>query len=335
MFINHDHVRTTTFTYDSLGRLTTQSLPNGQDACAGSSPQGLTYSYDAASNLTATCDAGGTTSYTYDAANENTGVATDGGSCAPGAVVQPCTTYAYNSLGEKTTVTYPSTTGVVDSRFYDGAGNPTANFVARNGTYIEAMAYSFAAGANDRTLRQMSTNYLAQVRTTYSYDQENHLVGASTGTASTSQTYAYDKDGNLSWETLGGNPTIFAYTASDALSWSEGSTYNTYSYDANGNQIGSSGSTSISYNAQNQTTSVDARHVHALPMTYTGTDSTERTSAGSTTFANSLFGVDSSTTNGVATYVTRDATGGLQSLLVGGTPLLRVHRRRRVGSGPL
>ncbi len=45
------------------------------------------------------------------------------------------------------------------------------------------------------------------------------------------------------------------------------------------------------YNSVNQTTSVTPAGGSALSMAYTGTDSTERTAAGSTTFANSIFGV--------------------------------------------
>ena len=52
-------------------------------------------------------------------------------------------------------------------------------------------------------------------------------------------------------------------------------------------------------------------------MAYTGTDSTQRTSAGSTTFATSIFGVANSKTGTTTTYFTHDSTGRLNSVIVG------------------
>jgi RHS repeat-associated protein len=54
-------------------------------------------------------------------------------------------------------------------------------------------------------------------------------------------------------------------------------------------------------------------------MAYTGTNSAQRTSAGSTTFANSIFGVAESTTGSTTTYFAHDANGTLNNIVVGGT----------------
>lgn len=92
---------------------------------------GITYGYDSASNLTSYCDAGGTVTYAYDPANRLLGVATGSGSCASGDVVQPCTQYGYNNANELTSITYPTSTGVVDTIGYDHAGDETSTVVAK------------------------------------------------------------------------------------------------------------------------------------------------------------------------------------------------------------
>jgi RHS repeat-associated protein len=212
---------------------------------------------------------------------------------------------------------------------YDHAGNQTSASVA-GAASLENLTYSYAVGTADKQLQQTAGNVTSGVTTTYAYDNHDRLSGASTGTGSTSQSYTYDLDGNLATENLGGTTKTFQYNASDALCWAmSGTSANacssaptgatTYSYDANGNQTASSAGESISYNSVNQTTSLTPAGGSALSMAYTGTDSTQRTTAGSTTYSTSIFGVAGSTTGSTTTYFTRDASGRLNSILVGST----------------
>jgi RHS repeat-associated protein len=137
-----------------------------------------------------------------------------------------------------------------------------------------------------------------------------------------------EPDGSI--EDLGGTTTILTYNADDQLCWTYvGSSSNacssaptgstTYSFDANGNQTTSSAGQSLSYNPINQTSSMTPAGGSALAMAYTGVDSTQRTSVGSTTLTNNTFGVASSTTSGTSTYFTHDPGGNLNSVLVGST----------------
>jgi RHS repeat-associated protein len=325
-----DKTGTTTFVYDDLNRLVKEELPSGANACSGLSPAGITYGYDSASNLTSYCDAGGTVTYAYDPANRVLGVATGSGSCASGDIVQPCTQYGYNNANELTSITYPTSTGVVDTIGYDQAGDETSTVVAKSGTDLEDLGYTFWQSTTDKPLRQSVDNMLSGVTTSYSYDAHDRLTGASTGTGSTSQSYGYDLDSNLTTEDLGGTTTTLAYNADDQLCWAYAGTSSntcsaaptgstTYAYDADGNQASSSAGESLSYNPLNQTTSMTPAGGSALSMAYAGVDSTQRTSVGSTTLTNNVFGVASSTTSGTSTYFTRDPGGNLNSVLVGAT----------------
>ena len=327
-----DSTGTTTFTYDTLNRLTLEELPGSLDACSGFA--GISYTYDAASNLVDYCDTGGTVSYVYDAANRNTGEATDGGSCAPGHVIQPCTTYSYNTANEMTLITYPSSTGVTDTLGYDDADHQTSELVKNSTTTLENLSYTYfkpSSTTTDQALQQTAVNGLTGLSTTYSYDSQDRLSGAAeTGTGATNYSYAYDGDSNLTQRTVGGSTTSYGYSASDALCWVYSGTSSnsctspptgatTYSSDADGNQTGSSAGESISYNSLNQTTTLTPAGGSALSMAYTGTDSTQRTSAGATTFANALFGVAEQTTSGTITYFAYQPDGRLSSILVGST----------------
>ena len=58
--------RTYHYSYDTLNRLTTVNDPSSSSYdCAGATPVGMTLTYDAASNVTAYCNANGTTHYAY------------------------------------------------------------------------------------------------------------------------------------------------------------------------------------------------------------------------------------------------------------------------------
>jgi RHS repeat-associated protein len=327
----HDSTGLTTYVYDPLNRLTGQQLPAGANACTGSSPAAITYTYDAASNLAAYCDAGGTIKYAYDPANRMVGVATGTGSCTPGSVVQPCSVYTYDNANELTKITYPNTTGVTETFGHNNAGNTTTAAIAGGTATAGTYTYSYKQSTTDKPLIQSMVRSATAVTTTYTYNGHDQLTGAATGTTSTSQTYGYDADGNLTTQNLGGTNHTMAYTTADQLCWAyTGTSANpcgttptgavTYAYDADGNQTTSSAGETNTYNTVNQTASMTApTGGTAVSMAYTGTDNTQRTTAGSTTFTTSTLGVATSTTSGTTTYFTRDPAGRLNSIVVAGT----------------
>jgi len=222
----HDATGTATYYYDTLNRLTTESLPSAANACSGSSPSGITYTWDAESNVTSYCDAGGAVTYSYDGANRMTGLATDGGNCTSGPVVQPCTTYGYSNANQVTSITLPTAVSVTETLGYNNAGQETSVTVKHSGTTIDSFSYVYTQSTNDRPMLQSSVN--GSATTAYRYDVQERLCWAYTGTTTVTScatpptgadSYTYDADNNLLTTDLAGTTHTMTYTAADELCW--------------------------------------------------------------------------------------------------------------------
>ena len=153
------------------------------------------------------------------------------------AVAAKTATFAYNNLGQFTTV----------NRYQNA--DATANLVAA-GTYTYNSAGELTsidyADANQNTLDNFSWTYdaLGDVATssstldgpdgtvTYTNDSTGQLTGASGGQAA-SESYVYDANGNRETVTTSGNQVTCVTGPNNELLYD--GTY-TYSYDADGNQ---------------------------------------------------------------------------------------------------
>ncbi len=309
--------------------------------------------YDADSNLTSYIDATGTTTYSYDTADRLTSLVQPGGTsgCTVSSRVlkSGCTAFAYNADNQRTVTQYPG--GATMNATYDNVGNEiqatglsSTSSTLTNFTYCYQVLTSGGgcptSGGTNVTLNQktVESDPRASVTTYYAYDGSDQLCGAgpnlATGatslTCSTIQSgdnsYSYDAAGNRTQQTVGGTASYLAYNAANELCWkstSSGSACSsppsgatTYSFDGNGNvSATASPSSSYSYDAGNQTTSISNSSASLSSMTYANTDQSERTSItqGSTTtnFVSSLMGLDSSTTSSGSTYTIRDPSGTL------------------------
>ena len=138
-------------------------------------------------------------------------------------------------------------------------------------------------------------------------------------------TFNYDANGNITSSSAASTTTSFAYNGANELCWAYiGSSSNscssppsgatTYIFDANGNETANSAGASFGYNPKNQTTSITYGGSTLSPLTYTGTDQTQRTAAGSTTFDSGPSGVQVSTISGSSTN--RNSAQALDSALM-------------------
>lgn len=212
--------RTTSYTYDSLGRKITmiQPLPNTNTSTAAAT---TTYTYDALGNLTQTAaPLGRTTGSTYDG---------NGNKISDTDPLGHITTYQYDALNRLTTTTYPTQTSTTTTRTYDFRNNVVDE--TDQAGHIAHHVYDLAGR-------------LTSVTNAYG-----------TSNASTT-TYAYYNDGRKQSETDAlGHPTTYTYDAAGRLTAVAGVKGNaSYGYDAAGNRTssidGDSNTTQYQYDAR-------------------------------------------------------------------------------------
>jgi RHS repeat-associated protein len=207
-----DGTGTSTYTYDSLHRLTQNTNGNGAQ---------VQYGYDLMGHVTSLLYPGGTGAVikTYDDAARLASV-TDW--------LKNTTRFGYDPNSNLVTQTYPN--GAVASFTYDAADR-----------LMQIVDTASAGQFLNITYNRDSKNQInGENSTTYTYDANSRLSAASTGTNSMS--YTYDPADNLATLVSGGNSTTQVYDIANELQSAttmNGSTlvqkFN-YGYDANGNR---------------------------------------------------------------------------------------------------
>jgi RHS repeat-associated protein len=319
---------TTTYTYDSLNRLTSELLP----LPSGTSQ---TYAYDNVGNLVSYSDGGGTVGYGYDAVNNLTRLTEPHGAL---------TTFGYDARDNRTLTSYPN--GVSIASQFDLADRVTS-ITARRGTAppIADLTYSYDPDGGgpliDSELRSREQNRVANTTTDYLYDAADRLREAHTFTTGTSTTrdrftYTYDANSNRTSQVHNGAQTSYAYNTANQLCWTVAGSSSaacgsppagatTYTYDPNGNELSNSAGRTLGYNAKDQlTTSRGAGQTYTETFTFAGADQWERVRAtghpdDSFSYTNSPLGVMSLRGDGgfTARYV-RDDDGALVSITQSG-----------------
>ena len=174
--------RTTSYTYDSLGRKATMTVPlltPGTSVAAATT----TYTYDTLGNLTQTAaPLGKTTSSTYDA-NGNKTSDTD----ALGHV----TSYQYDVLNRLITTTYPTSPATISTRTYDFRGH-VVNETDQAG-HVTHHEYDLAGRQTSVTTAYGTSSASTTVYTYYTDGKKATETDALNHTTS----YTYDAAGNL------------------------------------------------------------------------------------------------------------------------------------------
>jgi RHS repeat-associated protein len=267
-------------------------------------------------------DAGGTTTYNYGPSNLLDSMQAPGDASA--------TTYTYTDDNQRKTTTYPNGV-VITATWEDGSsGNEGPGRLKRikavkGATTISDFTYSYLNGGVDTTLRQSVTNK-NNATTSYSYDALNRLKTATNVNGVDNYTYTYDGNGNMTSRLKNATTTSYGYNDANELCWNGGGAQSssacspvptgmtTWTYDGAGEALTASTAFSASYNARQQTTSMNTIVGGAqVPFTYAGTNQFERATAGSTSFVHTALGLGAETTGTSATYYRRDNDGGLAS----------------------
>ena len=186
-------------------------------------------------------------------------------------------------------------------------------------TLYSNFSYSYLQGSTQRVILQSISlldpiGQSATYTRTYTYDSQNRLTEATVtnnGMQVEDWKYGYDHVGNrTSYSVLSSGENVsYSYNAANELTTKvDGATTTTYTYDANGNQTGSTGGPSFTYNTKNQTTAIGSDS-----YTYSGPDQRDRVTVNSTSFVYSGLGLSSQSSSGGTTYYTRCSCGLLNS----------------------
>lgn len=238
-----DGTGTTTYTWDSLHRLTSETNGAGKK---------VTYAYDLDGNLTSIVYPGsvGSVTRTYNSAGELAGVEDWLGHS---------TTFAYTSDGDLSSATYPD--GVVGTYGYNADDAVTSISDKVGSKSLLALAYDYSSTGQVTTegsavvtydpAERVASSTLSGSAITYSYDSSFRPLGSTAGSAAS--TFAYNGDSELTSVATGAGATTYGYDSvgdRTAITPPSG-TKTTYSYDQLGRLTGISGpgaSASYAYN---------------------------------------------------------------------------------------
>ncbi|WP_158612944.1 RHS repeat-associated core domain-containing protein [Frigoribacterium sp. PhB118] len=305
--------------YDGLARLLRVTGP------AASTTQ--SYTYDKVGNVLSYTDAQGKVSYTYDAANQLTQLTEPGGTCttATPAASSGCVKFEYDKNGAETKRTFPG--GASMAMVVDLSGRAT-RITAKDasGAVVSDIGYTYSAGggsgkSSDRTNVQTRISYkevgiTAGAITSYGYDSLKRLTSAveKSGTTTTaSWVYAYDKAGNRTAQTRAGSTgtpagtTSYTYNTANQLTSSTGATA-TYQYDGAGNQkVNGANGQAATYNSRLAATSIGTSSYSAFGE---GNTMTQSRSTSNTTYTDASLGLMSEVSAGTVVAFTRTNDGG-------------------------
>lgn len=246
--------RTTTYTYDTAGRLATTTDPTGRaitrtynldgtiDSLTHDGGDTLQYGYDSAGRVDTITNADGTYTIGYEPGGTISSTVTDDARI---------TSWAYDTAGRRTSMTYPD--GTVYDYTYDTAGRlatitPDATATplvtygynddsqvtsetlldgTRTRSYTDGQLTGFTAtqpGLNLTTTRtydntgRIGTETTNGTTTTYTYDQASQLTAA-TPTTAAAMSWTYDNNGQRTTETTAEATTTFLHDIAGQLCW--------------------------------------------------------------------------------------------------------------------
>ena len=200
-------------TYDSMGRLSSQTNANAQT---------ISYSYDGVGNITSIQTPLTSISKTYDALNRLETVTDE----------QGVVTYTYDAIGRQTQVNYSNG---MSSRYTYDTRNRITKIEHKNSADVILQSFTYTLDAVGNRTQIVEHNGRT---TNYEYNSVNQLTKETVSNDpkgnNTTTSFTYDKVGNLKTKTIDGIDTSYAYNENDQLT-TQGS--KTFTYDANGNLV--------------------------------------------------------------------------------------------------
>jgi RHS repeat-associated protein len=246
-----DSVGTTTWTYNAASELTALSTPQGN----------MSYTYYASGRRNTMVETGvGTTTYSYDAAGRLTSLQNPH---------SETTGFQYDDGGRLTRKTFHN--GAYTAYVYDSRNRPTnVNHRTSSNGVISSDTNTYDDAGN------LLTRNLNGVTTTFGYDDIDQLTSESRTGYSAS--YTYDANGNRTSKTLGGVTDTYIVDDADKLTsiTRNGTTIKSYGYDAGGRTtsvVTSAGTTTLAYDYSDRITGITYPNSSTNTFTYNGLDS--------------------------------------------------------------
>lgn len=289
--------KSSSYSYDRANRRLTESFP-------GASSQ---YTWDKSNNLKTLTDVSGTVTYDYDDINRVTQIT------APAVSGTDITGYGYtdptsSALGA-TTATLPGGGTIKTTR--DNSGKVTEVLVKNGTAQTLKRTYGYVKSASPTVQRSQlitsteATTGAVTTNKSYEYDTLGRLIEAKTMDASFAQTakdtFTLDDAGNRKLRTrVTGSSTAYtsyAYNAANQLCWRSNTNVaspsctttpagaTSFTYDADGNQL--TGDVAMTYDDKGRLATLGgASLTHLSPTNW------ELTAVGSTSFRNTVLGVN-------------------------------------------
>lgn len=341
-----------TASYDSLGRPSVVTNPNGASA---------TYTYNTDDQVTNVAYSGASSAaYSYADGNEASETGPTG-----------TTDYGYDHQGRENSLTSPA--GATSQVTYDGVGNITS-YTDAGGT----VSYGYDPANNLTSLTEPGGSCTGEFTTgctTFGYNNDDQLASQHLANGTT-QDYDYNSDGRVldevvlsysgpvaygatyNYKTPGGaNTALVQSVQNDITGVSSGYSYDTlnrltgantpgaadylYGYDPNGNLTSYStngggtyqyatfdsagnettlpSASALAYNSRSQTTQATPAGGAAYSLGYDGVTQNRLNSDEGASFANTLLGLGAQTANGTTGYFTRTPNGTPISIRINGT----------------
>ncbi len=286
---------TTTYTYDDVNRLISETNPEGETTTYGydlagnrttvTNPAGnmTTYTYDDVNRITAISDSlGGVASYTYDKnnnrlteidANGNTATYTYDGINRLIFITDPLSqtvSFEYDEVGNQIKIT--DRNGVITETVYDDINRRTS-VTEGSGTADErTTTYAYDSNSN---LTFITDGHMPGYTTTYTYDSLNRLTDEQYAD-STTRGIGYDCKNMTSRTDQNGNTTTYIYDDIDRLVTRDyrGTNDDTFGYDRASRMISSSNSDSAITFSYDDATRLTSTIQNGKAITYTHTMNT-------------------------------------------------------------
>lgn len=273
---------TLTTTYDTFGRVTTQTDGSGGTA---------TTAYDAASRPISVTNDKGTTTYGYDTSTEHRGLVTALDPGIGGGLPSAFTAISYDASGHLTSFTFPN--GVTASDSYDTVGAPTTRSYTAAGAASPFLSWSRGYSAHGQVVLETGPSSAGARTQLPGYDAAGRLASnADTiGSVCTIRAYGFDTDSDRTsastWAGASGAGCPAATAGTESRK--DSAVFNAFGQRTTSTATGSgAGSGSYSYDAMGRATALPAVDAPtaaggAVTLTYFANDLPATQTQGATT----------------------------------------------------